>query len=43
MPRDGAIVFSDLTGKLDVVRVACDTCGRAGCYRVNRLVQDRGR
>jgi hypothetical protein len=32
MPRDGAIIFSDLIGKLDVLRVACDKCGRDGCY-----------
>ena len=24
MPRDGAIIFSDLIGKLDMLRVACD-------------------
>lgn len=24
MPRDGAIIFGDLIGKLDVLRVACD-------------------
>ena len=29
MPRDGAILFGDLIGKLDVLRVACDKCGRA--------------
>jgi hypothetical protein len=23
MPRDGAILFSDLIGKLDVLRVSC--------------------
>ena len=28
MPRDGAIIFSDLEGKLDVLRVACEKCGR---------------
>ena len=28
MPRDGAIIFSDLIGKLDQIRVACDKCGR---------------
>jgi hypothetical protein len=28
MPRDGAITFSDLVGKLDMLRVACDKCGR---------------
>jgi hypothetical protein len=30
MSRDDAIIFSDLTGKLAVVNVACDKCGRAG-------------
>ena len=29
MPRDGAIIFSDLSGKLDMLRVACDKCGRS--------------
>ena len=29
MPRDGAIIFGDLDGKLDVLAVACDKCGRA--------------
>jgi hypothetical protein len=29
MPRDGAIVFSDLIGKLDVLRVACAKCERS--------------
>jgi hypothetical protein len=24
MPQDGAIIFSDLIGKLDVLRVTCD-------------------
>jgi hypothetical protein len=24
MPRDGAIIFDDLIGKLDVLHVACD-------------------
>ena len=24
MPRDGAITFADLIGKLDMLRVACD-------------------
>jgi hypothetical protein len=23
MPRDGAIIFADLIGKLDLIRVAC--------------------
>jgi len=28
MPRDGAIIFSDLIGKLDVLRVTCEKRGR---------------
>ena len=30
MPRDGAIIFSDLIGKLDVLRVSCEKCARDG-------------
>jgi hypothetical protein len=43
MPRDGAIIFSDLIGKLDVLRVACAKCGRAGRYRLDRLIESCGR
>lgn len=43
MPRDGAIVLSDLIGKLDVLRVSCSKCGRDGCYGLNRLINERGR
>ena len=43
MPRDGAIIFSDLIGKLDVLRVRCDKCGRDGCYGLSRLIDKRGR
>jgi hypothetical protein len=42
MPRDGAI-FADLIGKLDVLAVACDKCGRTGRYPLQRLVDNRGR
>ncbi|MFZ0067712.1 MAG: hypothetical protein WAK90_16255 [Pseudolabrys sp.] len=42
MPRDGAIILSDLTGRLDLLRVAFDKCGRARCYQLNRLIDDRG-
>jgi hypothetical protein len=34
MPRDGAIIFGDLVGKLGVLHVACDKCGRKGRYAV---------
>jgi hypothetical protein len=43
MPRDGAIIFGDLFGKLDMLRVACDKCGRDGCYGLRRLIEKRGR
>jgi len=43
MPRDGAIIFGDLIGKLDVLAVACAKCGRAGRYRVQHLIDERGR
>ena len=43
MPRDGAIIFGDLIGKLDDLRVSCDKCGRSGRYQVQRLIRDRGR
>jgi hypothetical protein len=42
MPRDGAIIFSDLIGKLDVLRVACAKCTRSGRYQVQRLIEERG-
>jgi hypothetical protein len=38
MPRDGAIIFGDLIGKLDVLRVTCDKCARAGRYPLQRLI-----
>jgi hypothetical protein len=36
MPRDGAIIFRDIVGKLTVLRITCDKCGRSGQYRVDR-------
>jgi hypothetical protein len=30
MSRDGAIIFADLIGKLDVLYVPCPKCSRAG-------------
>ena len=42
MPRDGAIIFSDLIGKLDVLRVSCEKCGRDGRYILVRLIRKRG-
>jgi hypothetical protein len=41
--HDGAIIFSDLVGKLDALNVACGKCGRKGRYAVARLIERRGR
>jgi len=43
MPRDDAIIFGDLIGKLDMLRVAYDKCGRDGCYGLAKLIDKRGR
>jgi hypothetical protein len=37
-PRDGAIIFRDLVGKLGVLTVECDKCGRFG----ERLIEHYG-
>jgi hypothetical protein len=42
MPRDGAIIFRDIDGKLDVLKVECDKCGRFGRYHVERLIERYG-
>jgi hypothetical protein len=42
MPRDGAIIFRDLVGKLTIVRVECEKCGRDGTYRLDRLISRYG-
>src|SRR5262245_44355284 len=43
MPREGAIICSDLIGKLDVVKVACGKCERVGQYSLARLIERHGR
>ena len=43
MPRDGAIIFGDLIGKLDAVRATCSRCGRDGRYQLQNLISERGR
>jgi hypothetical protein len=43
MPRDGAIIFSDLVGKLDMLHVECAKCGRSGQYRLADLIMRYGR
>jgi ribosomal protein L44E len=39
MPREGAIIFRDLVGKLVMLRNECDKCRRADQQRVNRLIE----
>jgi hypothetical protein len=41
-PRDGAIKFRDLIGKLSVLRIECEKCGSPGQYRLDRLIMRYG-
>jgi hypothetical protein len=43
VPRDDAIIFSDLIGKLDMLRIECPKCGRSGRYRFTDLITRYGR
>ena len=42
IPREGAITFRDLVGKLIVLRIECEKCGRSGQYRLDRLIMRYG-
>jgi hypothetical protein len=37
------LVFGDIEGKLNVLRVECGRCGRKGRYSVRRLIEQYGR
>jgi hypothetical protein len=37
------LVFGDIEGKLDVLRVECTKCPRKGRYSVPRLIEKYGR
>jgi hypothetical protein len=41
-PGAGAIRFADLVGRLDVVRVTCTRCDRAGRYSLAQLIERHG-
>jgi hypothetical protein len=48
MHREGEVsrtylVFGDIEGKLDVLRVECTKCARKGRYSVRRLIEKYGR
>src|SRR5271169_2913231 len=42
MPRDGAITFCDLIGRLDHLEIVCPKCDRFGRYLVHRLAMEYG-
>jgi hypothetical protein len=37
------LIFGDIEGKLDVLRIECTKCGRGGHYGVARLIEKHGR
>jgi hypothetical protein len=37
------LVFGDIEGKLDVLRVECIRCDRKGHYHVHKLIEKHGR
>jgi hypothetical protein len=37
------LVFGDIEGKLDVLRVECTKCARRGRYSVRKLIEKYGR
>jgi hypothetical protein len=42
MPRT-YLIFGDIEGKLDVLRVECTKCDRKGRYHVDKLIEKYGR
>jgi hypothetical protein len=42
MPREGHSIFRDLVGKLEILSIKCDKCGRRGRYRLDRLIERCG-
>ena len=37
------LIFGDIEGKLDVLRVECTRCNRKGRYHVHKLIEKYGR
>ena len=37
------LIFGDIEGKLDMLRVECTRCGRKGRYNVRKLIEKYGR
>jgi hypothetical protein len=43
MPARSYLIFDDIEGKLDVLRVECIKCARKGRYSVRGLIEKYGR
>ena len=43
MPSSGAFTFGDIEGKLSVLRIVCEKCGRSGQYPVAKMIEKHGR
>jgi hypothetical protein len=43
MPQRSYLVFGDIEGKLDMLRVECTRCPRKGRYNVRKLIEKYGR
>ena len=43
MPRRDYLIFGDIEGKLDVLRVECTKCARKGRCQVHKLIAKCGR
>jgi hypothetical protein len=43
MPHRGYLIFGDIEGKLDMLRVECTKCTRKGRYSVRKLIEKYGR
>jgi hypothetical protein len=43
MPQRAYLVFGDIAGKLDVLRVECTKCPRKGRYSVRKFIEKYGR
>jgi hypothetical protein len=42
MPREGAVIFRELVGKIEVFGIECDKCGRRRRYHLYRLIERYG-
>jgi hypothetical protein len=42
MPREDAITFRDIVGKLTMLPITCDKCSRHAEYQLDRLIERYG-